>query len=129
MLNSRGHIHIIIMVILALAGLLVANSFFRGGGDSSAPAPIDPQLDRDSAEFVRQTAYSAIDLHAKMMKMQVDLAIKAWDSLSPEQKRQARDRILAIFKSGIQQGQDTFGGIAVSRGNNLLKWPTKGDRQ
>lgn len=37
---------------------------------------------------VQQAAHDLIDLQATVFKTQVDIALKAWESLAPEQRRQ-----------------------------------------
>ncbi|MEW6542492.1 MAG: hypothetical protein AB1411_02650 [Nitrospirota bacterium] len=49
-----------------------------------------------SSAEVQAIAYRLIDWHGAMLKRQVDLAVAAWDTLSPEQRRQVASSILGL---------------------------------
>lgn len=107
MTDSKGAAHILAVFLIVLVCLIALN-FLLKDGKTGSPQAVDSR-DRDSVEFVRQSAYAVIDVHSGLMKMQVDMAIKAWDSMTPEQKQRIREYILKILESEMNRGQSLFG--------------------
>lgn len=105
--DSKGAAHILAVFLIVLVCLIALN-FLLKDGKTGSPQAVDSR-DRDSVEFVRQSAYAVIDVHSGLMKMQVDMAIKAWDSMTPEQKQRLRDYILKSLESEMNRGQSLFG--------------------
>lgn len=105
--DSKGAVHILAVFLIVLGCLIVLNFILKDGKTGNSKDTDSP--DRDSVEFVRQSAYALIDVHGSLMKMQVDMAIKAWDSMTPEQKQRIKDYILKSLESEMNRGQSLFG--------------------
>lgn len=120
--DSKGAVHILAVFLIVL-GCLIALNFLLKNGKTGNPQGTDGP-DRDSVEFVRQSAYALIDVQSGLMKMQVDMAIKAWDSMTPEQKQRLRDYILKILESEMNRGQSLFGShvYLVSPARFVVDW-------
>ncbi|RMH36728.1 MAG: hypothetical protein D6690_05185 [Nitrospirae bacterium] len=100
----RKHLAILMVLTLAIGSCTVSD---RPDGSGKAV-----ELDTDALvglaekvdpEAVRTAAHTAIDLYAMYLKWKVDLVIRLWTSLSPEERRQLAEHLVEVIRYGQRE--------------------------
>ena len=84
---------IALFVMVSRCGTTGSMPIQRGAASQATQA-----VEQVPIPVVQQAAHDLIDLQATVFKTQVDLALKAWESLTPEQRRQLYSAIQTAVK-------------------------------
>lgn len=93
--------HLIVGVGVIVALFVLASRCGMSGSPPIAPGQGHQALqavEQVPIPVVQQAAHDLIDRQATMLKTQVDTALKAWESLTPDQRRQLYAAIQVAVK-------------------------------